>query len=114
AGLWQTMWIALLLLTMVTWALYAGDLRLGFCKIDDEQYVVNNPWIRGVTIENLRHILTRPYFVNYSPLHLLSYMLDYALAGLNAFAFHLSSNIWSGLVAGFVFLVAVALTGGHS
>src|SRR5262249_37917267 len=35
----------------------------------------------------------------------------YALAGLNAFAFHLSSNLWAGLVAGCVFLVALALTG---
>jgi len=110
-GSWYTNLIIFLLLTIATLALYAGDLRLGFFKIDDQQYVVNNPWIRGVTIENLRHILTTPYFVNYSPLHLLSYMLDYALAGLNAFAFHLSSNIWAGLVGGFVFLVAVALTG---
>jgi hypothetical protein len=110
-GSWHTNLITFLLLTIATLALYAGDLRLGFFKIDDQQYVVNNPWIRGVTIENLRHILTTPYFVNYSPLHLLSYMLDYAFAGLNAFAFHLSSNIWAGLVAGFVFLVAVALTG---
>ena len=110
-GSWQTNVITFLLLTIATLALYAGDLRLGFFKIDDQQYVVNNPWIRGVTIENLRHILTTPYFVNYSPLHLFSYMLDYALAGLNAFAFHLSSNIWAGLVAGFVFLVALALTG---
>jgi hypothetical protein len=111
AGSWHANLVTFLLLTIATLALYAGDLRLGFFKIDDQQYVVNNPWIRGVTMENLRHILTTPYFVNYSPLHLLSYMLDYALAGLNAFAFHLSSNIWAGLVAGFVFLVALALTG---
>jgi len=110
-GSWHTNLIIFLLLTIATLALYAGDLRLGFFKIDDQQYVVNNPWIRGLSMENLRHILTTPYFVNYSPLHLLSYMLDYALAGLNAFAFHLSSNIWAGLVAGFVFLVALALTG---
>ena len=110
-GSWHMNLITFLLLTIATLALYAGDLRLGFFKIDDQQYVVNNPWIRGVTIENLRHILTTPYFVNYSPLHLLSYMLDHALAGLNAFAFHLSSNIWAGLVAGFVYLVAIALTG---
>ena len=110
-GSWHTNLITFLLLTIATLALYAGDLRLGFFKIDDQQYVVNNPWIRGVTIQNLRHILTTPYFVNYSPLHLLSYMLDYVLAGLNAFAFHLSSNIWAGLVAGFVFLVGLALTG---
>ena len=73
--------------------------------------VVENPWIRGITFENLRHILTTPYFANYSPLHLLSYLLDYVLAGRNAFAFHLSSNLWGGLVAGFVFLLALALTG---
>jgi hypothetical protein len=108
---WHTNLITFLLLTLATLALYASDLGLGFFKIDDQQYVVNNPWIRGVTIGNLRHVLTTPYFVNYSPLHLFSYMLDYALAGLNAFAFHLSSNIWAGLVAGFVFLVALALTG---
>src|SRR5205807_8322595 len=101
-------------LTIATLALYAGDLRLGFFKIDDQQYVVNNRWIRAVTIENLRHILPPPYFVNYSPLHLFSYMLGYALAGLNAFAFHLSSNIWAGLAAGCVFLAALALTGRQS
>src|SRR6266851_1570059 len=38
-------------------------------------------------------------------------MVDYALGGLNAYAFHLSSNLWAGLVAGFVFLIALALTG---
>ena len=108
---WHTNLIAFLLLGIATVVLYVGDLRLGFFKIDDQQYVVNNRWIHGITVENLRHILTTPYFVNYSPLHLLSYMLDYALAGLNAFAFHLSSNIWAGLVAGFVFLAALALTG---
>jgi hypothetical protein len=111
SGTWQVNALMFVLLMIGTLLLYAGDLRLGFFKIDDQQYVVNNPWIRGVTIENLRHILTTPYFVNYSPLHLLSYLFDYTFAGLNAFAFHLSSNIWAGLVAGFVFLVALALTG---
>jgi hypothetical protein len=37
-------------------------------------------------------------------------MLDYAVAGLNAYAFHLSNNIWAGIVAGFVYLVGLALT----
>ncbi len=32
------------------------------------------------------------------------------VAGLNAYAFHLSSNLWAGVVAGFVYLVAFALT----
>src|SRR5437879_1631606 len=110
-GTWQTNAITFLLLVMATLVLYVGDLRLGFFAVDDPQYVVENPWIRGFTFENLRHILTTPYFANYSPLHLFSYILDYVFAGLNAFAFHLSSNLWGGLVAGFVFLLALALTG---
>src|SRR6266496_170346 len=110
-GTWQTNAIIFLLLMVATVVLYVSDLRLGFFAVDDPQYVVENPWIRGLTFENLRHILTTPYFANYSPLHLLSYMLDYVLAGLNPLAVHLSSNLWGGLVAGFVFLLALALTG---
>jgi hypothetical protein len=99
-----------LLCIIVTAVLYAGDLHLGFFRIDDQQYVVSNPWIQGLTWKNLSQILSNPYYLNYSPLHLLSYTLDYAVGGLNAYAFHLSSNLWAGVVAGLVYLVAFALT----
>jgi len=98
-------------LTIASALLYIGILRVDFLGLDDPQYVVNNPWIRSFSLQNLQHIFTTPYFANYSPFHLLSYMLDYAFAGASPFVFHLSSNIWAGLVAGFVFLVALALTG---
>jgi hypothetical protein len=110
-GSWKTNAAIFLLLIIATQVLYATDLNLGFFSIDDEGYVIKNPWIRSVSFQNLSHILTTPYFSNFSPVHLLSYMLDYAIAGSNAFAFHLSSNIWAGLVASFVFLVALAFTG---
>ena len=109
-GLWQLNSGIVLLCIVATAVLYAGDLRLGFFRIDDEQYVVSNPWIQGVTWKHLAQILFNPYYLNYSPLHLLSYALDYAVSGLNAHAFHLSSNLWAGVVAGFVYLVALALT----
>lgn len=95
---------------LATLVLYAGDLHLGFFRIDDKQYVVNNPWIRSISMENISYILNHSYFVNYSPVHLFSYMLDYAIGGTDAFGFHLSSNIWAGIVAGFVYLIALALT----
>jgi len=98
-------------LTIASALLYIGILRVDFLGLDDPQYVVNNPWIRSFSLQNLQHIFTTPYFANYSPFHLLSYMLDYAFAGASPFVFHLSSNIWGGMVAGFVFLVALALTG---
>src|SRR4029077_11521512 len=98
-------------LTIASALLYIGILRVDFLGLDDPQYVVNNPWIRSFSLQNLQHIFTTPYFANYSPFHLLSYMRDYAFAGASPFVFHLSSNTWGGIVAGFVFLVALALTG---
>lgn len=109
-GSWKLNAGLFLLFAVATFVLYATDLHLDFFRVDDQQYVVKNPWIKGVTAENINHILTTPYFVNYSPLHLFSYMFDYAINGLDPYTFHLSSNIWAGLVAGFVFLTALALT----
>lgn len=109
-GSWQLNGGIALLCVLATVALYARDLQLGFFRIDDPQYVVSNVWIQGITWEHIKHILSNPYYLNYSPLHLLSYTFDHAIAGLNAYAFHLSSNLWAGTVAGFVYLVALALT----
>jgi 4-amino-4-deoxy-L-arabinose transferase and related glycosyltransferases of PMT family len=109
-GPWQLNTPVVFLCILATAVLYAGDLRLGFFRIDDPQYVVSNTWIQGVTWEHINQILSRPYYLNYSPLHLFSYMLDHAIASLNAYAFHLSSNLWAGVVAGLVYLVALALT----
>ena len=92
-GPWQLNTVIVLLCILATAVLYAGDLRLGFFRIDDLQYVVDNASIQGVTWEHIRQILSNSYYLNYSPLHLFSYMLDHAIAGLNAYAFHLSSTL---------------------
>ena len=46
-GPWQLNSGIVLLCIVATALLYAGDLRLGFFRIDDQQYVVSNPWIQG-------------------------------------------------------------------
>ena len=109
-GSWQINLSIFALLLIATVVLYSSDLHLGFFGVDDPDYVVKNPWIRSINGDNVGHILSTPYFANYSPVHLFSYMFDYAIAGQNAFAFHLSSNIWAGIVAGFVFLTSLAIT----
>jgi len=109
-GSWKVNLAIFLLLIIATVVLYAPDLHLGFFEVDDPDYVTKNPWIKNITSENINHILGNPYFANYSPVHLFSYMFDYAIAGDSAYGFHLSSNIWAGVVAGFVFLTALAFS----
>jgi len=73
---------------------------------DDPAYIVHNPWIRGLTLENVRFAFTAPYFSNYLPLHLVSYMVDYSIWGLNPFGFRVQSL----LLAGMNTVLAFALT----
>ena len=61
--------------------LYSPTLGLGFFNLDDQDYILNNPYLSPLNTANLRHILSTPYFANYSPGHLLSYALDIGLAG---------------------------------
>jgi hypothetical protein len=90
---------------------YALDLNLGFFRLDDTQYVTANPHIQAVTWKNIRFVLLEPYNANYSPMHLLSYMVDHALGGLDPWVFHFSSNVWAALCGIAVYLCAWLLLG---
>lgn len=67
-----------------------------YCKVtghdflinwDDVDYITQNPLIRNINVSNLKSIFLSPYNGNYAPLHILSYMFDYAIWGLNPAAF---------------------------
>ncbi len=77
--------------------MYLPTLRFEFVSWDDSSYVTQNPWIRGWTAENLRHIFTKPYFVSYMPLQLVSYVLDWSLWGLKPFGYHLQQILLHAL-----------------
>ena len=109
-GSWKINLAIFFLFVFATVLFYSGALQLGFFAVDDPQYVQNNPWITSISSKNLKFIFTEPYFANFSPIHLLSYMIDYSIAGPDAYSFHLSNNIWAGIVSGFVFLTTLALT----
>lgn len=78
---------------LVHWA----TLRFGFVSWDDSRYVTENPWIRGWSWQNLHHIFTKPYFVSYMPLQLVSYVLDFSLWGLKPFGYHLQQILLHAL-----------------
>ena len=87
-------------------------LRYGFLTSwDDPTYIVDNPWIRGLTRENLVYAFTKPYFANYLPLHLVSYMVDYNFWGLNPFGYHLQSVLLNGVNAVLALVVTRRLFG---
>lgn len=100
-----------LVAALTAFLIYVPALSYGFLNWDDTTYVVNNPWIRGWSVENLAHVFTKPYFSNFLPLHLVSYMADYSLWGLDPFGYHLQSVLLHAVNAALAFLVVRRLLG---
>ena len=90
---------------------FLPTLKFEFLSWDDSRYVTQNPWIRAWSNENLRHIFTKPYFVSYMPLQLVSYMVDYSFWGLKPFGYHMQQVVLHALDAALAFVVGRRLFG---
>src|ERR1700752_2377086 len=91
-------------LVIATIAVYAQTLGFGFialreeansptsqapCAFDDEKYVARNEWVKaGITLHGVRAAFREPAAFNWSPLVMLSLMLDATLFGVEPGAFH--------------------------
>lgn len=57
---------------------------------DDNKYLVDNAAAHGFSLANIKAAFSQSFVGNYAPLHIISYMVDYTLWGVNPF--------WSRLV----------------
>lgn len=90
--------VPVMLLLLAAFILYRKALGQDFLgNWDDHIYVTANPDIMGFTHENIWHAFSREYFGNYAPLHIMSYILDYALWGFNAFGYKLTNILLHAL-----------------
>jgi protein O-mannosyl-transferase len=76
------------LLVLLVLAVYGRILGHEFITTwDDSSYILENPTVRGFTLEHLHQAFSSFYVGNYAPLQMISYMLDYTLWGLNPAGF---------------------------
>jgi protein O-mannosyl-transferase len=78
-------------LIAATALIYARAVFNDFGNLDDDLYVINNPVIRDFSWNNLKAIFSSFYVGMYEPLSMLTYMIDYAISGLNPFTFHFTN-----------------------
>jgi len=74
-------WVALLAIMAATVALFLPSLPYEFLNWDDHVYIHGNPWLLNLTWENVVGVFRFPYFSNYHPLTMLSYMVDFQFFG---------------------------------
>ena len=97
-----------LALVVLTLAVYGRSIGYDFLSNwDDNLYVTGNPDIRSFAAANLMHIFSSSYVGNYAPVHILSYLIDYQVAGLNPAWFH-GVNLLFHLANGLLFYLVVS------
>jgi tetratricopeptide (TPR) repeat protein len=84
--------VGLAVLTIVAFARVAGN---AFLELDDRAYVADNPRVvAGLTWKGIVWAFESAHAANYSPVTLLSHMLDCEMFGMSAAGHHLTSLAW--------------------
>ena len=73
---------------------------------DDDAFVLDNPYIRALTWDNVWACLTRFYHYDYLPLPMLSYLVEFHWWGTDPPGYHLTNLLLHAVNAVLVFAVA--------
>ena len=82
--------LTLIIIAILGIIIYHQVVFFHFINWDDNFYVINNPYIRAISLSNIAYIFSHYYYHGvYEPLQLMSYMLIYRINGLNPLWFHI-------------------------
>ncbi len=98
--------IAAFISALAAFLVYLPSLRSGFVLFDDDQYILNNAFIRALDFSFLKKAFTTVVAANYHPLTVISYAVDYSLWGLDPNWYHLENVVFHALNAALVFFLA--------
>ncbi len=99
-------------LAVIVWAVYGQTLRHDFVSYDDGLYVADNPAVlAGLSLKGIVWAFTHNVNVNWTPLTVISHMLDCQFYGTKAGGHHLTSVLLHGAAAILLFLVLRQMTG---
>jgi protein O-mannosyl-transferase len=110
----KSYYVPAIVLILLASAVYGQTIGYDFISNwDDNFYVTHNPDIRGFSAKNILGVFSSVYVGNYAPVQMLSYMLDYQLAGMNPSWFH-GVNVVLHTVNGLLFFLLVRRITGKS
>lgn len=84
-------------LSLTVAGVFLPILGFQFVNLDVPGQVTKNPYIRGLSLENVTHILTSWCVTSYYPVRTLSYALDYQIWGLDPKGFKLTNLLVHGM-----------------
>ncbi|MFH0964141.1 MAG: tetratricopeptide repeat protein [Planctomycetota bacterium] len=97
---------ACVLVLAITFLAFLPVLSAGWLNWDDDITFLDNPHWRGLSPQNLRWMLSTPFFGHYRPVSWLSFALEYPLWKLEPRPYHLTSLLIHCACALLLFLLA--------
>ncbi len=97
----------------VTFFAFLPALSNGFTNWDDIMYVTGNPLLKELSIRGIKAIFSTPVVSNYHPLTILSLAVNYQLAELTPWSYHLTSLFLHLVNTGLVFWFILYLSSGN-
>jgi tetratricopeptide (TPR) repeat protein len=94
------------------WLVFGQTLHHGFVNYDDAVYIADNPAVLGgLSLKGIVWAFTHNVNVNWTPLTVISHMLDCQFYGLHAGGHHLTNLLLHAATAILLFLVLRKMTG---
>ena len=81
----------MILIALITIAVYSSSVKNGFVSYDDFEYVVENPNIKDFSLSSVLSMFSTFYKSNYHPLTTLSYAVEYRMAGESPAIYHIDN-----------------------
>lgn len=104
--------IVALVLALVILIIYAQVVSFDFINIDDDAYIIENPFVsRGVNFTNFKWALTAFHVSNWHPLTWISHQLDASFFGTNAGGHHAVNVVFHIVNSILLFFLIKRLTG---
>ncbi|MCX5794904.1 MAG: tetratricopeptide repeat protein [Elusimicrobia bacterium] len=102
-------WLLGLLVILSALAAFLPALDNGFVRWDDDVYLLDNPWFRGLGWANVRWMLTTTRGALWQPLTWLSFAFDYSAWGLEPCGYHLTNILLHAATAALFYAVCLHL-----
>ena len=107
---WRVMGVCIFLIAII-WAVFGQTLGHEFVLYDDNLYVADNPVVlAGLSLKGIVWAFTHNVNFNWTPLTVISHMLDCQFYGTNAGWHHLTSVLLHMVTAILLFLILRAMT----
>jgi protein O-mannosyl-transferase len=105
-------WLLLGVIIILSFIAYSRVFSFNFVSLDDTANVIGNKQITSFSFTHIREVFSKTYVQMYAPLTMISYMIDYLIAGkLNPAVFHFFNLFYHLLNIILVFIFIKKLSG---